>query len=60
MLNILTDFKSPVISALGRERQENGEFKARLGFVNSLRQAMGTQWDLAYKRPGRRVQGKEW
>jgi len=48
-----------VISALQRERQESGEFKDSLGFMNSLRQAWGTQWDLTYRREGRDGDEKE-
>lgn len=41
--------------------QENGEFKDSLGYMNSLRQARSTQWDLTYKRPeeGRERDGDE-
>lgn len=42
-----------MISALQRERQESREFKDSLGYMNSLRQAWGTQWDLTYRREGR-------
>jgi hypothetical protein len=40
----------PVISVLGRLRQEDWEFQASLGYIVSPKEASATQWDPTSKK----------